>query len=86
MATTDIYKYVNDEFNALYSDITDATPTEEWFKLSSVLGETPCLSHYSPKTQRMILTAAFKTMQGLPEESDGLIKKGNFYKWRLAKR
>ncbi len=82
-------KYSHDKgkelFDKVYSDITDCTSTEEYFKVKDLLNNLPSIDFYSIKTQKDIIYVVLRDMLKLPEKDDGLIKKGTSYEWRFTK-
>lgn len=69
-------------FNQLYSEIADATPTDEPFVVSRLLGQLPSIAHLAPKTQSEILRVVVRDMVRLTAPSDGLVRvKGGCYRW-----
>lgn len=69
------------KFDQVYSEIADATPTDEPFRLSTLIDELPLLAALAPKTQHEILAVVRRDMCSL-KKGDGLVRvRGGVYQW-----
>lgn len=74
-------------FDQVYSEITDATPTEGfWHGAADLVGQCPSIAHYSARTQREILQVVLRDMRSLPQHCDRIEKVGAQFRWVFADR
>ena len=70
-------------FHEVYSDIADATPTDQPFRTSELIGDLPSIAAFAERTRREILAVVVRDMQAMPKGSHGIVKvRGGVYQWR----
>lgn len=73
------------QFDQVYSDIADVTPTREAFRSSGLVNQLNSIAHFAPKTQAEIIRVVVRDMCNLPADADGLVRiRNGVYRWRFG--
>lgn len=75
-----------EEFNRIYSEITDATPTEKGWRIRDLVDRLPSIDFYAKSTQKDIIHVVIRDIKNLPDNHDRLYKVRARYKWLFTPR
>ena len=75
-----------EEFQRIYSEIADATPTKEGWKIRDLIGRLPSIDFYAESTQGDIIRVVVRDIRNLPDNHDRLYNSRARYKWLFAPR